>query len=194
MVPCYSPFSFFLFRSRLFLLPWFRMGSVQVQWICKWVNVWSIAPLVLVRLTGRVSTIAFWSSLFFLFSGEYLSIVISSIIHMAKSSAKKRASRASKATIGANSASDHMPIHDTLTSTPTILMSLQCKSEQSASMSDTTTPSPTSAGSSVASENGVNSSSSDADNASSGSSDGLNETNSGECANIPSLKSKCFKN
>ncbi|KAF9382138.1 hypothetical protein CPC16_009503 [Podila verticillata] len=45
-------------------------------------------------------------------------------------------------------------------------------------MSEATTPSPTSAGSSVASENRANLSSSDVDNASSGSSDGLNETNS----------------
>lgn len=71
-------------------------------------------------------------------------------------------------------------------SAPTILTSLQGKSDQSASMSEATTPSPTSTGSSVASGNGVNLSSSDVDNASE-SLDDLNKTSSGECTGVPCL-------
>ncbi|KAF9294847.1 hypothetical protein BGZ74_011076 [Mortierella antarctica] len=101
---------------------------------------------------------------------------------MAKSSTKKRASKADKGSMtGTKDALKHKVnnIHDTLSgSTPTILTSLQGKSDQSAYMSEATTPSPTSTGSSIASENGVNLSATDVGNASSESLDDLNKSNS----------------
>ncbi|KAG0334549.1 hypothetical protein BG000_008233 [Podila horticola] len=98
---------------------------------------------------------------------------------MAKSSTKKRSSKANKATMaGPTDAKHNLNTHDAASgSAPTILTSLQGKSDQSASMSEATTPSPTSTGSSVASGNGVNLSSSDVDNASE-SLDDLNKTSS----------------
>ncbi|KAF9330384.1 hypothetical protein BG006_006678 [Podila minutissima] len=101
---------------------------------------------------------------------------------MAKSSTKKRASKADKGSMTrTKDALKHKVnnIHDTLSdSTPTILTSLQGKSDQSACMSDATTPSPTSTGSSIASENGVNLNATDVGNASSECLDDLDKSNS----------------
>ncbi|KAG0036504.1 hypothetical protein BGZ82_004131 [Podila clonocystis] len=99
---------------------------------------------------------------------------------MAKSSTKKRASKANKSTVArATDALKHkLGIHDTHRSGSTLLTTINTKCDRSASMSEATTPSPTSTGSTAASENGVNLSASDVDNASCESFDDLSKSNS----------------